>query len=113
MRVLSNFLSGLNNEHLFSAAIFLSLLIDFFFQGELQSHSQTDVPVLIHFMPTSHEDTGRKSMLCFMVPGPTQISDQTHQRFKRTLIYYGTDTRYAHFRGNPLRQATKRHLNNS
>ena len=28
-------------------------------------------------------------------------------------IYYDTYTQYAHFRGNPLRQATKRHLNNS
>ena len=35
------------------------------------------------------------------------------KRFKRTLIYYDTDTQYANFRGNPLRQATKRHLNNS
>ena len=32
MRVLSNFFSVLNNERLFSAALFLSLLIDFFFK---------------------------------------------------------------------------------
>ena len=38
---------------------------------------------------------------------------QTHERFKRTFIYYDIDTQSAHFRGNPLRQATKRHLNNS
>ena len=38
---------------------------------------------------------------------------QTHKRFKRTLIYYDADTQSANFRGNPLRQATKRHLNNS
>ena len=37
----------------------------------------------------------------------------THKRFKRTLIYYDTDTKSAIFRGNPLCQATKRHLNNS
>ena len=34
-------------------------------------------------------------------------------RFKRTLIYYVTDTQYANFRGNFLRQATKQHLTNS
>ena len=33
------------------------------------------------------------------------------KRFKRTLIYFDTDIHYAHFRGNPLCQATKRHLN--
>ena len=32
--------------------------------------------------------------------------------FKRTLIYYDTDTQYSYFRGSPLRQATKRHMNN-
>ena len=37
---------------------------------------------------------------------------QTNKRFKRTLIYYDTDSQSANFRGNPLRQATKRHLNN-
>ena len=35
----------------------------------------------------------------------------THKRFKRTLIYYDIDTQSANFWGNPLRQATKRHLN--
>ena len=38
---------------------------------------------------------------------------QTHKRFKRTLIYYNRDTQSANVRGNPLRQATKRYLNNS
>ena len=38
---------------------------------------------------------------------------RTHNRFQRTLIYYDIDTQSAHFRGNPLCQATKRHLNNS
>ena len=33
---------------------------------------------------------------------------QTQKRFKRTLIYFNMDTQYAHFRGNPLYQATKR-----
>ena len=33
------------------------------------------------------------------------------KRYKRTLIYFDTDTQYAHFRGNSLYQATKRHLN--
>ena len=32
----------------------------------------------------------------------------THRRFKRTLIYYDTDTQSTNFRGNPLCQATKR-----
>ena len=36
--------------------------------------------------------------------------DPNTKRFKRTLIYFNTDTQYAHFRGNPLYQATKRHL---
>ena len=35
------------------------------------------------------------------------------KRFKWTLIYFNTDTQYAHFRGNPLYQATKWHLNAS
>ena len=35
---------------------------------------------------------------------------QTYKRFKRTLIYYDTDTQSANVRGNPLCQATKRHL---
>ena len=37
----------------------------------------------------------------------------THKRFKRTLIYYDTDTQSAKFRGSPPCQATKRHLSNS
>ena len=36
-----------------------------------------------------------------------------HNRFKRTLIYYYTDTQSENFQGNPLRQATKRLLNDS
>ena len=35
---------------------------------------------------------------------------QTHKSFERTLIYQDTSTRSANFRGNPLCQATKRHL---
>ena len=38
--------------------------------------------------------------------------DPNTKMFKRTLIYLNTDTQYAHFRGNPFHQATKRHLNN-
>ena len=34
----------------------------------------------------------------------------THKRFKIMLNYYDTDTKSANFRGNPLRQPTKRHL---
>ena len=34
------------------------------------------------------------------------------QRFRRMLIYFNTDTQYAHFGGNPLYQATEWHLNN-
>ena len=37
----------------------------------------------------------------------------THERFKRTLICYDIDIQFAHFRGNPIRQGTKQHLNNS
>ena len=36
--------------------------------------------------------------------------DLNTKRFKRTLIYFNTDTQYAHIRGNPLYQSTKRHL---
>ena len=28
------------------------------------------------------------------------------------LVCFNTDTQYAHFRGNPVYQATKQHLNN-
>ena len=38
------------------------------------------------------------------------LQDPNTKMFKRTLIYYYTDTQYANLRGNPLRQATKRHL---
>ena len=34
------------------------------------------------------------------------------ERLKWTLIYFNTNTQYANFRGNPLYQSTKRHLNN-
>ena len=47
--------------------------------------------------------------------GPSNLYDlriQTHKRFKRTL-FIRTKTQSANFRGNPLYQATKRHLNNS
>ena len=39
------------------------------------------------------------------------LQDPNTNRFKRTLIYDDTNTQYANFRRNPLRQATKRHLN--
>ena len=35
------------------------------------------------------------------------LNTQTHKKFKRTLIYYDTDTQSANCRGNPFRQATK------
>ena len=38
--------------------------------------------------------------------------DPNTKKFKQTLIYFNTDTQYENFRGNPLYQATKRHLNN-
>ena len=40
------------------------------------------------------------------------VKIQTHERFNRTL-FIRTKTQSANFRGNPLRQATKRYLNNS
>ena len=33
--------------------------------------------------------------------------DPNIKKFKQTLIYFNTDTQFAHFRGNPLYQATK------
>ena len=51
--------------------------------------------------------------LCHLWPSegllPTPGIDPNTARFKRTLIYFNTDTQYANFRGNPLYQATKRH----
>ena len=38
--------------------------------------------------------------------------DPNTKRFKRTLIYFDTDTQNGNFQGNLLYQATKRHLNN-
>ena len=38
------------------------------------------------------------------------IRIQTHKRFRKTLIYFDTDTQSANFRGNPLCQATKQQL---
>ena len=38
--------------------------------------------------------------------------DSNTKRFKRTLIYFNTDTQDANFGGNPLCQAPKRHLYN-
>ena len=40
------------------------------------------------------------------------LLDPNTKRFKRTLIYFNTDTQYANVQGNPLYQATKRHLIN-
>ena len=40
----------------------------------------------------------------------TTALTQAHKRFKRTRIYYDTDTQYANFRGNPLCHATRRHF---
>ena len=40
------------------------------------------------------------------------VGDPTTKRFIRTLIYFNMDTPYANLRGNPLYQATKRHLHN-
>ena len=37
--------------------------------------------------------------------------DPNTKRFKGTLIYFNKDTQHANVRGNPLYQATKRHLN--
>ena len=42
-----------------------------------------------------------------------EMKIQTHKRLKRTLIYYDLDTQYAHIRGSPIHQTTKRYLNNS
>ena len=39
--------------------------------------------------------------------------DPSIKRFKRTLINFNTDTQHANIWGNPLYQATKRHLNSS
>ena len=42
------------------------------------------------------------------------VYDPNAKRFKRTLVYFNTDTQYdANFRGNPLYQATKRQVNNT
>ena len=50
--------------------------------------------------------------LVFMCGFVVVFVDPNTKRFKRTLIYFNTDTQYANIWGNPLCQATKRHLNN-
>ena len=40
-------------------------------------------------------------------------SIKIHTQEGYLVIYYDTDTQYANFRGNPLRQAAKRQLNSS
>ena len=49
------------------------------------------------------------------VPGGpvAQSKSQTHMRLKRSAVYFDENTTLAHFRGKPLFQATKQHLNNS
>ena len=43
------------------------------------------------------------SVSCFVVV----VLDPNTKRFKRTLIYYDTDTQYANFRGNLLSRSYK------
>ena len=43
--------------------------------------------------------------------GRKRIIMSKHKKVQ-TNAYFDTDTQYANFRGNPLYQATKRHLNN-
>ena len=49
-------------------------------------------------------------------PTEVEINYQTRSKHKKVqtnaYLYSNTDTQYAHFRGNPLYQATKRQLNN-
>ena len=70
------------------------------------------------FWPLCTRQTRYKfQALVYILPPTTAIFDYAidpnTKRFKPTLIYFNTDTQYAHFRGNPLYQATKRHLNNN
>ena len=46
--------------------------------------------------------------LCSPSFGPLEnrLKAPNTKRFKRTLIYFNTDTQYANFRGNPLYQAS-------
>ena len=61
---------------------------------------------------------------CYMVQGTVKLpynafsennswaQNPNTKRFRRTLIYFNTDTQHANCQGNPLCQATKSHLNN-
>ena len=62
-------------------------------------------------VPDAHMHTSHSYTYIMSIIYTDEI--EKHKRFKRTLIYYDIDTHYANFEGNPLLQATKRHLNNS
>ena len=61
----------------------------------------------------TYRNVGRSTLIgkCVQISNLYR-GDPNTKRFKRTLIYFNTDTQYAHFRGNPFHQATKRYLNN-
>ena len=72
------------------------------------------VDVIVHSFSSGHFILIH-SVFCFFKPETEWLLTfwnkiQTQNRFKRTLIYLSTDTHYVDFRGNPLYQASKRHL---
>ena len=95
-------------------SVFLLLLLlrvsvqnDYWFiDGRLHCTTKTNHVQTVHLLQTfptvPARYTGQRKQICV----------QTHTRFKRTL-FIRTKTQPAHFRSNPLYQATKRHLNNS
>ena len=55
----------------------------------------------------SNLDVRRCSQLVTIASLTVFLQAPNTKRFKRTLIYFNTDTQYANFRGNPLYQAKK------
>ena len=64
--------------------------------------------MLINEQEVSNISLGRKQEKYYYCPIRSE-----HTKVKRTLIYYDTVTQSANYCGKPLRQATKRHVNNS
>ena len=98
----------LKNSYLFALVLDQKVLFD-------QQHSYSPA-VLLTFRRkigwwTSAELVLHKSHLLKKQDRPIAFQDPKTKRFKRTLIYFSTDSQYANC-GNPLYQATKRHLNN-
>ena len=73
-------------------------------------HSMTMESELTHPANVSEDDAFTTITTHSLHNHETLSTDPNTKRFKLRLIYFNTDTQYANFRGNPLYEATKRHL---